>query len=103
MDTKLLYPLVTCTYGEVHVNEIHLHVSSTFKRHMGLIGNNTISEYDYMHKLYVQVCQKRISEAAVRYKQFCDAQVKEGRQRPTGDGVVIFYEAHVVSHLMWNS
>lgn len=47
--------------------------------------------------------QKRISEAAVKYKQFCEEQVKQGGQRPSGDGVPIFDEVRVVSRLMWNS
>jgi hypothetical protein len=39
----------------------------------------------------------------VKYKHFCEEKVKQGGQRPSGNGVLIFDEVRVVSRLMWNS
>ena len=56
-------------------------------------------------KLYTGECQKRILDAAGRYKALKDQHEIDGKGRPgpEGDGVLIFDEVHVVARLMWNS
>ena len=47
--------------------------------------------------------QKRILDAARRYKAFQQQHKQEGKCTPEGDGVLIFDEVRVVARLMWNS
>lgn len=39
----------------------------------------------------------------MKYKQFCEEKVKQGSQRSSGDGVLIFDDLRAVSRLMGNS
>jgi hypothetical protein len=47
--------------------------------------------------------EKRIREAADRYKIFVEEQEKQSKKCPESDGVFIFDEVRVISRLMWNS
>ena len=55
--------------------------------------------------LSIGECQKRILDAASRYKALREQHEKEGKKcpGPEGDGVLIFDEIRVVARLMWNS
>ena len=55
-----------------------------------------------MHHI-VGECQKRIAEAASRYKLLQDDIKKKGQVPPEGDGVLIFDEVKVIARLLWNS
>ena len=48
-------------------------------------------------------CEKRISEAASRYKTFKEQKEQLQKLPPEADGVLIFDEVRVIARLMWNS
>lgn len=52
---------------------------------------------------HIGECQKRIAEAASRFKLLQDDMKKKGWVQPEGDGVLIFDEVKVITRLLWNS